>query len=138
MITITIPTPPVAWKRPAQAKYGGRFDSQKADKETIALFALEAMKGREPLDVPLFMRATFYMAKPKSRIRKHSTPYPYPDTRPDLDNFVKLCLDAMEGVVFVNDWKICKSVLEKRYAKIEAEARTVIFIRPMGESEDMT
>lgn len=43
----------------------------------------------------------------------------YKDTKPDLvDNAVKLAMDSIEGIVFVNDSRICKVESEKIYGLV--------------------
>jgi len=87
-------------------------------KQNIAWWATQAMtkaRIKALLDGPIAMTCTFYLRKPKSRIRKNSTPYPYPDTKPDLDNLAKTVLDALNGVVYRDDAQICALTLRKRY-----------------------
>lgn len=68
-------------------------------------------KPSQPLDVPLILKATFYLRRPKSRPKK----YPDPDRKPDLDNLVKSVKDALEGSFYTNDSRIVEETLRKKY-----------------------
>lgn len=39
-----------------------------------------------------------------------------PTSRPDADNYLKCCLDAMNGVVYKDDSQVVKMSVEKRYS----------------------
>lgn len=92
-----------------------------------ATIAAQAVKHRpEPLlDGPLELIAIFYLARPKSSPKSRK----WPDTRPDLDNLEKAVTDALHGIVYYNDSRICRMVVEKRFG----EPRIEISIRELDE-----
>lgn len=67
----------------------------------------------DPLDGPLGLDVTYYRRRPKS-VKKSKT---WADTKPDTDNYTKLFKDALEGVLWVNDARIC----DERYRKFHTD-----------------
>jgi len=88
--------------------------TKKAQDELRALF-IEALAhaglGMYPALVPVKLSVTFYRTKAKWLKRKESLPY----RKPDLDNFLKLLLDALNGVAFADDAQITSMVVKKRW-----------------------
>ena len=66
------------------------------------------------LEGPLVFKAQFGLVLPKSQWRKR-TPVPmrWREKKPDLDNLIKTCTDAMEGIVYQNDSQLVRYVCEK-------------------------
>jgi len=62
-------------------------------------------------EVALNVKLTFYIAKPPSAPKKRK----HPITRPDLDNYVKLVLDACNKYLWADDSQICHLVARKVY-----------------------
>ncbi len=65
------------------------------------------------LSGPLKVTMLIYKSKPKSARKKDL----YPTKRPDLDNYVKLILDAMDKIVFMDDAQIVSMESHKRFDK---------------------
>lgn len=74
---------------------------------------IQALQDRPAklLDGPLALEVIFYLLRPKSKPKRVK----YPDTKPDLDNLVKSIKDALEGVIYTNDSRIVREVIEKCY-----------------------
>ncbi|MCP3997107.1 MAG: RusA family crossover junction endodeoxyribonuclease [bacterium] len=67
----------------------------------------------DPIDEPLFVHIVLHVERPKSAKKR-----PYPMTKPDLDNYVKPVMDALEqGQVIANDSRIVARLEEKVYAE---------------------
>lgn len=49
----------------------------------------------------------------------------FPAVRPDIDNYVKAILDALNGIMFSDDGKIVELIAYKRYSDV---ARTEVSI----------
>lgn len=64
---------------------------------------------KAPLTGPLALKVTFSFPRPKSVKR------PYPVSRPDLDNYLKAALDALNGVLWVDDAQMVDILARKRY-----------------------
>lgn len=61
--------------------------------------------------VPLALEAIFYIEKPASKPKRVK----YPTTRPDIDNFLKTLLDALNGYVIPDDSQIVQITASKAY-----------------------
>lgn len=66
---------------------------------------------RPPLDAPLQVRITIWILKPKSKPRK----FCWPTSKPDADNYAKLILDALNGVLWRDDSLVVRLFVEKAY-----------------------
>lgn len=55
-----------------------------------------------------------------------------PGKRPDLDNYLKMALDACNGLVFVDDAQVIDSVQSKRYANRDERAFVRITVWETG------
>lgn len=63
--------------------------------------------------LPLLMSATFVKSRPKSLPKKVIMPA----VMPDLDNYCKLLLDSLKGVIFDDDGQIVGMMLEKEFVQ---------------------
>ena len=86
--------------------------TKKAEKEQQSMFLGAWGKNRAPIptDVPLRLYFQFFISKPKTVTRE------FPTVRPDVDNMVKLTLDAMIGPILEDDGNVIDIIAEKRYA----------------------
>ena len=64
----------------------------------------------EPL-IPLKLTVTFWRQKSKWLKRRETMPF----RKPDLDNFLKLLLDALNGLAFADDAQITTTIVKKRW-----------------------
>ena len=87
--------------------------------DLVRIRAKEAMRGRDPIDGPVSVTATFLMPQLK-RPRKR------PDRKPDLDKLVRAVLDSLEGVAFTNDSRVTSLTARKYYAEGESEPGVVV------------
>ena len=71
-------------------------------------------------DEPLGILITAYFEVPKSYSKKKTAACHAgeikPTGKPDLDNIAKLVLDALNGVAFKDDSRVCKLYVGKHYA----------------------
>ena len=56
-----------------------------------------------------------------------------PTKKPDIDNIMKVVLDALNGVAYFDDKQVCKVNFIKMYSE---EPRLKILIRKIGEKFD--
>ncbi len=63
--------------------------------------------------LPLLMSATFVKSRPKSLPKRITLPA----VMPDLDNYCKLLLDALKGVIFFDDGQVVGMMLEKEFVQ---------------------
>lgn len=103
---------------------GGRMiESSKhvaAWREWVRMRAAEAMAGRAPFTGPVSVEAVFWFVRPKSHFKgtsvRESAPL-LPASRPDVDKLLRASLDAMTGIVFVDDSQVCMLLGCKEYHK---------------------
>lgn len=64
---------------------------------------------------PLKATLIFRKSKPKSAPKKRVT---YPIKKPDIDNYAKLYIDCMNGLLFADDAQITELKLKKEYSEV--------------------
>lgn len=62
-----------------------------------------------PMSGALAVHITYYIKRPKTVKRKH------PIVKPDLDNYDKAILDALNGLAYQDDAQIVRKLSEKCY-----------------------
>ena len=63
--------------------------------------------------LPLYMTATFVRSRPKSLPKRVILPA----SRPDLDRYGNLVLDALTGIIYADDSQIVGMMLEKEFVQ---------------------
>ena len=69
---------------------------------------------RPPLEGPLQVCITVRILKPKSKPKKAC----WPTSKPDADNYAKLVLDALNGVLWRDDSQVVRLFVEKAYCDV--------------------
>jgi Holliday junction resolvase RusA-like endonuclease len=112
---ITVHTPPVPKARPRLGR--GRVFTPRTTElaEHRIRETFEREVGGAPLAGPIELHVVVYLAQPAS-LAKRDRLTARPTRRPDLDNFVKVALDALNGAAFTDDAQVVRIVAEKRYA----------------------
>ncbi|MBI4370398.1 MAG: RusA family crossover junction endodeoxyribonuclease [Elusimicrobia bacterium] len=118
MIRFFVPGNPVAQARPRTFwhKAAGRFitmNPRKSEdwKEHVRLHSLPH-RPRKPMDFPVRAHLDFYLPRPKGSKNKV-----WACTRPDLDNFIKGTLDALQSAgFFVDDSRVVWLECHKLYS----------------------
>lgn len=91
-------------------------------RELVAWAARQVWVGA-PTPAAVEVRIGFVMPRPKSARRKR------PTVKPDLDKLVRACLDALTGVVWVDDAQVVSVMASKRYVNAaEPEPGAVIIV----------
>lgn len=123
-----LPFEPVAWERARAC--GKRFftaPKSAAYKRSLINFLDRNKKHFAPFFyIPLSVEMTFALRKPMKP--KFSTPA----VRPDLDNYSKAVLDAMNEICFKDDGQVVRLILNKVY--VFGEPGTNIIIKAMEEA----
>lgn len=135
LIKITIPTAPVAQARPRAVNMARRRNYYKPGKPQIILYDPINVKrfkqllgyyvrehyAGEPLVGPLRVTITFYREIQKSDSLKKQQAKDAglirPTHKPDVDNYVKSSLDALNGVLWADDSEIVEFAAGKYYSK---------------------
>lgn len=82
----------------------------------------ELLSSSDVLDEPVFVIATFYRNRPASHytstgtLSKKGRETPKPDTRPDSIKLMRSVEDALTGLAWVDDSRICDHIIRKRWA----------------------
>lgn len=136
MIKLILPIEPVAQARPRARRFGKGirlYDPPKTAtfKRKLHKLAKESYHDK-PLDGELEVTVIFGRSVQKSISKKERKlrllGRHRPIVKPDLDNYIKGTLDALTGVLWVDDNAIVKLVAEKRYVeqpRIEIEVRSM-------------
>ena len=124
MLSFVVPGPPVPKARPRTVQNNGKTVTYTPEPVTryenwIRLCAREVLdrNGGTMLHGPLRLEVTFYLRRPASRPKK----YRYPDRRPDVENLVKSVMDALTGLLWVDDAQVVTLNAQKRYGEPRAE-----------------
>jgi Holliday junction resolvase RusA-like endonuclease len=81
-------------------------------KKIIALEGGRAMQGAAPFTSNISVGLNFYFKSDKGKFAPHVL-------KPDLDNLIKLVLDALTGVVWVDDCIISSILATKSFGKVD-------------------
>ena len=83
----------------------------------------------EPIDGAISLQLDFYFSRPKSAKNRK-----YPHVRPDIDNLSKLIMDAVNGVIWTDDARVCRKVSEKHYTDDVRQVGVRVQIMTMEEA----
>lgn len=84
--------------------------AQKSWSNAVGWSARAAWRG-EPLIGPVGVALRFVFVRPPSAPRKQWAP----EVKPDFDKITRCTVDALTGIVFVDDAQIVDAVVSKRY-----------------------
>lgn len=138
MLQVVIKGAAVAQSRPRVSKgnvyYPANVTRHKGLIQRATTEALIKANNRAfPLNMPISMEMVVYIEYPKRLSKKKQKMFECgevsPTRRPDVDNYAKLVMDAMQGLAYSDDSHICRLVVTKEYA---AEPSTVVRIYPMS------
>lgn len=129
-IRFSVPGKPVAKARPRGRimvpKTGKAFVSMYSPAKTaseegaIRHFAHLAMAGRPLLTGPLEFRVCAYLpitaSWPKKKIAAAMAGLLYPPSKPDVDNYAKLAMDALNEIAYADDSQVVNLLAYKRYS----------------------
>jgi Holliday junction resolvase RusA-like endonuclease len=134
-ITVTIRGPAVAKGRPRFTRKGFAYSPAKTRKYEAhgRLAAQLAMGDQPPLASPVCLTVLIELPIPASwSKRRHAAAVVgsiCPTSRPDIDNYLKSAMDAINGIVVADDSLIVKATLEKKYG---LDPKLVLLIAPLG------
>lgn len=140
MVEIYIKGKPVPMSRPRVTIHGTYTPARcRAYKELVALYARQAMRGKEPLDGSLVCQIDLSFAIPKSYTSGKRLACEYNIVKPtgrntgDADNLAKGIMDALKGIAWIDDSQVTHLIVKKRYGKEDC-ARVLI----LDDTEDDT
>ena len=129
LINFTIPGKPKALKRHRSTRGGHMYDPSSKEKQEMWL-QIARFKPKYPLEGDIYLKATFYMPRPKNHYRtgKYShllkdahKDIIYHSVKPDLDNLVKMICDVIQPQMICDDSQICILQAEKVYGQERTE-----------------
>ena len=130
-IHVHVPVPPVAKARPRVTMRGGyaRAYTPKKSADYEAAVAA-ACPDVDPLEGPLSMHINLYLPIPASWSKQKTIDAAcgkiLPTSRPDVDNYAKAVLDALNGIAYSDDSQVVDLRVVKQYARKDTGARIVI------------
>ena len=126
-IVFEVPGDPKGKGRPRFARIG-TFTKVYTDKQTlnyeehIALMAKKAIGASDPLKRPvivcLYVRLPIPKSYSKSRAKACLEGLERPCKKPDIDNIAKSYLDAMNGIIFLDDTQVVELNVKKVYSAV--------------------
>lgn len=124
-VQFTVPGVPVAKGRPRLGTIKGQARAftpakTRAYESEVRHYAAEAMRGRALIEGPVAVDVTAYLPIPKSMTKRDRAcigATVFPTTRPDVDNYLKSALDALNGVVIRDDAQVMQAVAAKVYTQ---------------------
>jgi Holliday junction resolvase RusA-like endonuclease len=134
-IKLRIPGEPLALQR-ARHGNGRTYDTQqnKVAKSKIAHLGNLAMRNRsKPYEGAIKLTILFIHAWPKSysQRRKNQSNGFYKVTKSDIDNQIKMVMDALNGVAWKDDAQV--SVIHAEKVHMDREPCTMVTIEPLWE-----
>ena len=119
MIQFTVPGETVPWARSGAS--GKRHFTSKRQSDfmtAVKTIAAVAMQGRPPLAGPLSMDVRAVYLIPESWSKKRKAEAYWKDSRPDVDNLVKLLADSINTIVFADDAQVAHLNVVKIYGPV--------------------
>ena len=86
----------------------------------------------KPLDVPVSMIVKAFIPIPRSWSKKRREAAHYASARPDIDNYAKSVLDALNGIVYRDDSQVVDLFVRKLYDDNPRLEITVQEMPPLG------
>jgi len=135
-LTFRVVTDPVAKARPRASFRGGQARIYTPAKTKDAEWRIrttfcETFPQHEAWVGPVSLAITALLAMPQS-IPKKRRDSALPVTRPDVDNYLKTVLDALNGVAFKDDSQVVSVACSKRYALVGPPAWEIDLSEEVG------
>lgn len=145
-IKIVIPGQPIQQERPRSrivrpkggAPFVSVYDSKRSkdNKAFIASCAVQ-VKPKEPLDCDLEVEIIFYRELLKSfskkKIEQALAGQLRPNTKPDIDNYVKAVFDGINGIIWKDDARVVDLKTSKYYSD---RPRTEVIVRTLESQQE--
>jgi Holliday junction resolvase RusA-like endonuclease len=138
MVTFKVEGEPKGKGRP-RFRSTGKFVHAYTDSKTreyenkIKASALVAMGASKPLKSPVVIFIDVVKGIPASYSKKRTSDClsgrEHPTKKPDIDNTMKACLDAMNGIVYVDDKQVVSIHARQSYGE---EPHVEIFVKEAG------
>lgn len=135
-VSFVIPGAPTGKGRPRVTTIGGHARAvtpakTRSREGIVASLAMDAMFGRVATPLPVEVSVAIEAPIPASwsrRKKAEAIGKPCP-VKPDIDNILKLILDGINGIVFVDDKQVVSLVASKIYGETP---RTTVQVTEIG------
>jgi hypothetical protein len=127
VVVFTVQGTPQAKGRP-RFRIAGGYVSTYTDAKTktyesiIAVSAVRAMGSSRPLETPvsvdLYIRVPVPLSHSKKRANDCVSGVERPTKKPDIDNIIKIYLDAMNGIIYRDDTQVVRVSAKKVYSMV--------------------
>jgi len=113
MITLSLPVDPTPKGRPRFTQQGRVYTPKRTKSAEDLIKEMARQQYRNgPIKGALSVLVVFTIKRPKSVKRD------YPTVKPDLDNCLKLLLDALNGITYDDDAQIIEINVSKKYGQV--------------------
>lgn len=135
MSSIWVPGEPVAKGRPRMGR-GGRVYTPDSTRQAERRIARAWWAPPIEADTPVQVIIEAHMKRPAAHYKKNGEltalgkRLPVPMKRPDLDNVVKLVLDALNTVAYVDDAQVQIIMARRQWAAQQGEGLRIV-VRPV-------
>ena len=126
-VVFTVEGPPQGKGRPRFRRAGNfvtTYTDQKTKtyEQTIKAWAQRAIGSGSPLEGPLsvdlYIRCPVAVSTSKKRTEACLQNAELPTKKPDIDNVIKIFLDAMNGIVYKDDTQVVRLSAKKGYSLV--------------------
>lgn len=118
-----VPGIPVAKARPRVTMIGGRARAYTPKKSADWEREIQKHVRMQPLQGPLIMTIVCHLPIPKSwSKKKHAQAVSgsvFPVSKPDVDNYAKSVMDALNGIAYFDDSQVVTLTCQKQYSADE-------------------
>ena len=136
MIKLTVLGKPLAKGRPkfsSKGKFVRVYTPKKTtDYETLIKFSAQEVAPKELLEGPVTMEIEAHLPIPKAMSKKKRALIKSHDlrpiTRPDIDNYAKIVLDALNDIIYKDDNQVVSLNIRKFYSE---KPRMEIYIKEL-------
>lgn len=135
--SFTVPGEPVGKARPRVTKRGVAYTPRKTkDYERLVRLCYVSkvhralpLKGPVSLSVEAVFGVPRSISKAEQKLRHNGEIAP--EKKPDADNILKACADALNGLAYEDDKQICMAAVTKRYCREGEEPHVTITLGTM-------
>jgi Holliday junction resolvase RusA-like endonuclease len=127
-IFIVFDVEPTVKARPRVTRSGHTYTPAKTKVAENAISLLAKSAHKKPLEGPLKLKAIFYIQRPK----KLKTTYPRGSG--DLDNYLKLVSDALNGIFWVDDAQLVEIHVKKMYTEIGERPKIILSVESLPDA----
>ena len=123
-VKIVVPGDPVSWKRAGRnTKFGvafytppkaRRYGQRIKGKAALAMMTRKIMTG--PVSMRIMVSLPIAKSWPKWKRLAAAKNELLPTSKPDIDNYEKIAMDALNEIVYVDDSQVTDMIATKRYA----------------------